>query len=91
MTMITALEFADRIGRRAMADALNVGLTAVSNNVVKGSYPSSWYLALKRLADDAAVECPPALFRMKEGRPSQDVDADADCKSNGKRQSGAVA
>jgi hypothetical protein len=62
---ITALEFADTIGRRKLASANGVGLTAVSNAVVRGHFPSSWYLVCKDLAKEAGIDCPPALFKMR--------------------------
>lgn len=64
--MITALQFADAVGRKKMADALKVGATAVSNAVVSNSFPSSWFLVCQSLALEAGVSCPPCLFKMKE-------------------------
>jgi hypothetical protein len=89
--MVTAGEFADRVGRVAIAEAIGVGLTAVSNNVVKGSFPSSWYLALKELAEAQGIECPPALFRMKTGTISQNVVSAADYKAGSDQSGEAVA
>lgn len=68
--MITASSLADSIGRKKIADTLGVGPTAVSNHVVRGSFPASWYFVLKTLADDIGVECPPDLFSMKTPPPS---------------------
>lgn len=62
--MTNALTFADAIGRRALASAAQVGLTAVSNAVVRGRFPAHWYLVAKALADERGVECPPSLFGM---------------------------
>lgn len=63
--MTTAPELADAIGRKKMADTLEVGVTAVSNAVVRGWFPSSWFLAVKALADEVGQDCPPCLFKMR--------------------------
>lgn len=63
--MITAPQFADAIGRKKMSDALNVGATAVSNAVVRGWFPSSWFLVCLGLAKEGGVDCPPCLFKIK--------------------------
>jgi hypothetical protein len=62
--MMTASELADAIGRKKLVAALPVGATAVSNAVVRGRFPSSWFLVACRLAEEAGVECDPALFGM---------------------------
>lgn len=72
--MTTASELANALGRKTIADALGVGLTAVSNAVVRGWFPSSWFLAVKSVADAAGQECPPELFRMRS-HASQSVDS----------------
>lgn len=63
--MSNALDFADAVGRKNIADALGVGLTAVSNAVTRGRFPSSWFMACKGLADQAGVDCPSDLFGMR--------------------------
>ena len=63
--MTTASELADALGRKNIADALGVGLTAVSNAVVRGIFPSSWFLVMRELAENAGVSCPPGLFKMR--------------------------
>lgn len=62
--MMTAPEFADAVGRKNLATALEVGATAVSNAVTRGWFPSSWFLVAKHLAQVAGIECPPELFKM---------------------------
>jgi hypothetical protein len=64
---ITPEQFADAIGRKKIADANGVGLTAVSNRVVMGSFPASWYFTCSNLAAMAGIPCPPALFAFKGG------------------------
>ena len=64
---------ADAIGRKRMAASLGVGKQAVSNAVVRGSFPPSWFLVVRALAKGQGVDCPPQLFGMKEtgaGDPS---------------------
>ncbi|MFI2769780.1 hypothetical protein ACH50P_20115 [Sulfitobacter sp. M22386] len=73
--MITALEFADAVGRKKMADALDVGLTAVSNAVVRGKFPSSWLEVSRVLAREEGIDCPPQLFGQKRFHGSQNVNA----------------
>ena len=73
--MMTAPQFADAVGRKNMADALEVGATAVSNAVVRGWFPSSWFYTCQHLAESVGVECPPQLFGM---RPVDNIQ-NADC------------
>ena len=68
--MMTSHELADALGRKNIADAVGVGATAVSNAVVRGSFPASWYLAMAGLAAKAGTECPPALFGMRASNSS---------------------
>jgi hypothetical protein len=65
--MTTASDLADALGRKTIADALGVLPQAVSNAVVRGWFPSSWFLAVKAIADGAGQECPPELFKMRVG------------------------
>ena len=76
--MMTASEFANAWGRANIAEASGVGLTAVSNAVVREWFPSSWYLACKSLADKAGIGCPPELFKMKVADGSQYVEKSDD-------------
>lgn len=73
--MVTTASLADAIGRKTMADALGVLPTAVSNGVVRGAFPASWFLVVKALADARGIECPPDLFGMRP--PPQSVDESA--------------
>ena len=65
--MKNASDLADAIGRKTIAEALGVGGTAVSNAVVRGSFPPSWYLVIKDLAEGAKCEtlCREDLFHFK--------------------------
>jgi hypothetical protein len=71
--MMNALTFADAVGRKKIAEALGVGATAVSNGVVRGKFPSSWFLACQDLAHEAGVDCPPELFGMRTTAASEDA------------------
>lgn len=64
--------FADALGRASIAEATGVGLTAVSNAVVRERFPSSWFVASQRLAEAKGINCPPELFGMKlpDGSPA---------------------
>lgn len=62
--MTTAADIADALGRKNIAEAADVGLTAVSNAVVRGSFPPSWYIAVSSLAIPKGIHCPPELFNM---------------------------
>ncbi len=48
-----------------MSEALGVGATAISNSVVSGKFPPSWFVVMQALCKDAGIECPPSLFGMK--------------------------
>ena len=61
-TSITVAAICDRVGRKAIAAALNVRATAVSNAVKDDCFPSKWYLVVKSLADGAGIDCPDRLF-----------------------------
>lgn len=63
--MSNASTFANSVGRANLARAAGVGMTAISNAVVRGWFPPSWFVAAKALADEKGVECPPELFGMK--------------------------
>jgi hydrogenase/urease accessory protein HupE len=63
--MSNASTFANAVGRANLAKAAGVGMTAISNAVVRGWFPPSWFVAAKALADEKGVECPPELFGMK--------------------------
>lgn len=55
----------ETIGQRHIAEALGVGTTAVSNAVVRGIFPPSWFVVIKRLCSERGIECPEAAFNFK--------------------------
>lgn len=63
--MSDARTICDTLGRANIADALGVGLTAVSNAAVSGKFPASWFPAVREMCDAAGVDCPEELFRFK--------------------------
>lgn len=69
--MLDTHEMASTLGRRNIADAVGVGLTAVSNHVVGGLFPASWYLAILFLCEQKGAECPESLFGFIE--PPEDT------------------
>src|SRR6056297_2503933 len=76
VTMSQVSEFADAIGRQKLAQALDVGPTAVSNAVVRGCFPSSWFLVCQGLAREAGIACAPDLFRMRPAEGPRGTDTD---------------
>jgi hypothetical protein len=62
---MTTSQFADAVGRKNIASAVGVELTAVSNAVVKGSFPASWFDALEALAALTGTDCPRSIFGFK--------------------------
>ena len=60
--MNSTSDLADALGRKEMAKALGVGLTAVSNAVVNGQFPAAWFDTLEAMAQARGVDCPRDLF-----------------------------
>ncbi|WP_152618401.1 hypothetical protein [Leisingera sp. ANG-Vp] len=61
----TSEQLINKIGRENISLRIGVGLTAVSNAVVRGKMPSSWYEGVKRECDLQGIECPTSLFTFK--------------------------
>ena len=62
--MMNVNQIADVIGRKAIADTVQVGATAVSNAIARGSFPASWYLSIRVLCEERGVPCETAWFAM---------------------------
>ena len=60
-----ASRLADKIGRRNIALAVGVGITAVSNRTVLGQFPASWFDCLEQLCDSVGEDCPRKIFNFK--------------------------
>jgi len=91
--MITASQFADSIGRKQMALALGLGLTAISNAVVRGKFPSSWLATCRDLAIERDVDFPVALFSQRGFHGDKRGNAPAACQATvaGKAASGGAS
>lgn len=53
------------IGRRDLATAVGVGLSAVDNALIRGTMPSAWYFAVAAICAERGVPCPPEAFNFK--------------------------
>jgi len=62
---MTARELAAALGRDNMSRVLGVGKTAVSNAVVRGGFPATWYFRMEKLCAERGIACPPSLFGMR--------------------------
>ncbi|WP_152615645.1 hypothetical protein [Leisingera sp. ANG-M1] len=61
----TSEQLINKIGRENISLRIGVGLTAISNAVVRGKMPSSWYEGVKKECDLQGIECPTTLFSFK--------------------------
>ena len=52
----------DAIGRKKLADALAVGMSAISNACSENVFPARYYAVVKAECDVAGVACPLSLF-----------------------------
>lgn len=92
---ITSEQFATAIGRRAIAKAVGVLPTAVSNAVVRGTFPASWYYACQKLAEQKNVPFPAEMFGQRGIGNTPFVDRDPKVKDSSrltfrKRKAGGV-
>lgn len=62
LAQLTTSQICQAIGRKAIASAVNVGVTQVGNAVAENRFPARWFLAVKQLCDSKGVECPAYLF-----------------------------
>ena len=69
---ISVAQICEAVGRPAIASALGVRLTAVSNAAVSNTFPARWYLAVKALCDSVGQECPEHLFSFHPAPPEAD-------------------
>ncbi len=66
-----ARTFADVVGRKPLAKAVDVSLGAVTNAVRRGVFPASWYEESRKLADAHNINCPPDLFGQKNNTAAE--------------------
>lgn len=59
---ITAETICDALGRRAIAEAIGVTRSAVSNYSAAGTFPAAWYLAIKAMCEERNLDCPEVIF-----------------------------
>ncbi|MFD1481630.1 hypothetical protein [Paracoccus nototheniae] len=50
------------VGRQAIASAVGVGLTAVSNAASENRFPARWFYAVRALCAESGIQCPERLF-----------------------------
>lgn len=71
-TKSTVAEVCDLLGRKEMAERLNVGVTAVSNACVEDRFPAAWYAVILSMCQNRGIACPLCLFGWKgQPEPSQ--------------------
>lgn len=63
--MKSAHDIAETLGRRAIANRLGVGLSAVNNALDRGGFPASWFRSVRDMCRDAGLECPEDAFNFK--------------------------
>lgn len=75
-------DVATAIGRANLAKALSVRATAVSQAIVRGHFPASWFLVVTAMAAEAGFECPVTAFnfvtpasRLSPRHPAEGVPA----------------
>lgn len=59
---LTVASICEVVGRKVLADRLNVGKTAIGNAVSENLFPARWYIEVKALCDAHGIDCPEALF-----------------------------
>ena len=64
--MNTVSETVEALGRELICERLDVPTSAVSNACGKKAFPTSWYLPLKKIADEKGLEILPSLFKWRE-------------------------
>lgn len=72
---ITVADLCDAIGRKNIARAVPVSVSAVSNAVKDNCFPSRWYLVVKGLAEDNELPCPDSLFAFSPPAPADQKGA----------------
>lgn len=73
--MMNVTQIADLIGRKEIAEMVNVGPTAVSNAISRGAFPASWYLGIDTLCALRGVKCQTEWFAMVRPTGQKDVAA----------------
>lgn len=64
--MTEAQKLSRLLGRSAIAAALGVVPSSVSNASKKGVFPAAWYLVVRSLAHEQGLDCPVEAFAFAE-------------------------
>lgn len=67
--MNTAYDILEALGRRKVAGALGVGITAVGNAASDGTFPANWFAVITEMCREEGIQCSPNLFRMRRAAP----------------------
>ena len=62
---LTVSDICDKLGRKAIAERLNVGATAVSNASVEQKFPAAWYAVIREMCGSSGIDCPLDAFNWK--------------------------
>ncbi len=68
-------EIFKEIGRQRIGESLDIGATAISNAVVDGSLPPSWFPTVRRLGIEAGIEVPERLFSWRKPEDAEASEA----------------
>jgi hypothetical protein len=68
--MTTPRDIAEALGYGRIAACVGVGTTAVSNAVVRGRFPATWFIVISKLCAERGIDCPPQVFGMKAATAS---------------------
>lgn len=60
--MMTVEKICDEVGRKKLANALNVTKSAITNAISAGKFSPRWYRVVSALCADKGIQCPDALF-----------------------------
>jgi sialic acid synthase SpsE len=73
--MNTARKIINELGRASVGEAVGLGEKSISRAAVDGSFPASWYAALKKLCDQNGIECPVSAFNMRQSPKQNNSEA----------------
>jgi len=66
-------EIISAIGRRALGEALGVGVGTVSAAAAAGSFPAAWYPTVRKLARKADIAVPDSLFNWRRAEDAAEI------------------
>lgn len=56
----------ERLGREQIARRVGVTSSAVVMARARGQFPASWFVIIRGMAAELGIDCPAALFAMKQ-------------------------